>query len=234
MRIVVNHLTRMRPGYICVAGLDVTTGQHIRPVLGGASLGTMLLRRHGGPFDLACTVDLGRAVPVGHAPEVEDVRFERSAARRLDELAPAAFWALLERAAQPTMRAIFGPDLHLYKRGAVVPVGAGQASLGCLRVTTRPDLVLNGEGRLRLLLTGPARPLDLAVTDLRLYDYADGQYTPRTALVTQVAGRIAAGVGLILSMGLGRPFQGLDDPAPQHWLQVNNLHLEDDPVWRLK
>ena len=30
MRIVVNHLTRMQSGYICVAGIDVQDNQHIR------------------------------------------------------------------------------------------------------------------------------------------------------------------------------------------------------------
>jgi hypothetical protein len=35
MRIVVNHLTRMQPGYICVAGMERQGGRHVRPVLAG-------------------------------------------------------------------------------------------------------------------------------------------------------------------------------------------------------
>ena len=232
MQIIVNHLTRMRPGYICVAGFDVDAGRPVRPVLDWANLDTTLLRQHGGPFDLAGRIDLGPVKPCGQAPEVEDHRFERRHARWLGDVAPAKFWALLDRAAQPAFQAIFGPELHPYHGGAVVPVGHGRASLGCLRVTTRPELVLTPEGKLRLLVSSPAGVLNLAVTDLRLYDYTGGQYVPRAALITQVGARIAAGVGLILSVGLGRPYKGLDDPAPQHWLQVNNLHLEDDPTWR--
>src|SRR5262249_38600569 len=39
-------------------------------------------------------------------------------------------------------------------------------------------------------------------------------------------------VGVILSVGLARAFQASGDTARRHWLQVNNLHLEDDPVWK--
>ena len=35
MRIVINHLTRMRAGYICAAGVEANTLQHVRPVLLG-------------------------------------------------------------------------------------------------------------------------------------------------------------------------------------------------------
>jgi hypothetical protein len=33
MLILVHHLTRMQPGFICVAGLDADTERHVRPVL---------------------------------------------------------------------------------------------------------------------------------------------------------------------------------------------------------
>src|SRR6185503_2915035 len=32
MRVVITHLTRMRRGYICAAGLDFATGNHVRPM----------------------------------------------------------------------------------------------------------------------------------------------------------------------------------------------------------
>ena len=44
--------------------------------------------------------------------------------------------------------------------------------------------------------------------------------------------RIKRGVGVILSVGLARAFQVSGDTARRHWLQVNNLHLEDDPAWK--
>jgi hypothetical protein len=31
MQIIVNHLTRMQVGYICVAGINTANNQHVRP-----------------------------------------------------------------------------------------------------------------------------------------------------------------------------------------------------------
>ena len=236
MKIVVNHLTRMRAGYICVAGLDVETGQHVRPVLGGVNLGTSLLARHGGPFDIAALVDLGRAAAVGHPPETEDWRFERAQARRSGYVPADKFWDLLSKVAQPNLTAIFGPALKSHGQGLVVAPGSGQASLGCLRPSVRPQLILSPEGKVRTVFTFPKnnRTLDLAVTDLRLYDYKDGRYTPKAGVIAQVAQRIEHGVDLILSVGLGRAYAPLEGGPAQHWLQVNNLHLADDPAWRVE
>ena len=39
---------------------------------------------------------------------------------------------------------------------------------------------------------------------------------------------------LLLSVGLTRPFAPSPDAPPIHWLQVNNIHLEPDPCWRLR
>ena len=44
--------------------------------------------------------------------------------------------------------------------------------------------------------------------------------------------RIHGGVRVILSVGLARAFQVSGDTARRHWLQVNNLYLEDDPAWK--
>src|SRR5260370_42124155 len=50
--LVINHLTRMQQGYICVAGVDLETGRHVRPVL-RRRMGTVNLVRNGGLFDMA-------------------------------------------------------------------------------------------------------------------------------------------------------------------------------------
>jgi hypothetical protein len=47
-----------------------------------------------------------------------------------------------------------------------------------------------------------------------------------------VQGRIEAGVEVILSVGLTRAWRKQNDTAERHWLQVNNIHLKDDPLWR--
>jgi hypothetical protein len=51
--------------------------------------------------------------------------------------------------------------------------------------------------------------------------------------VQSVQKRLEAGVETILSVGLTRPWQKRGDDAERHWLQLNNIHLEDNPLWRL-
>jgi hypothetical protein len=63
MKIVVTHLTRMQRGTVCVAGLGVETGQHVRPVQPMGVLQSRVTMRRGGPLDTATIVDLGLTRP---------------------------------------------------------------------------------------------------------------------------------------------------------------------------
>src|SRR5687768_17271500 len=94
MRIIVNHLTRMKPGYICVAEIDVTNRRDVRPVL-PFSLRTALLARYGGVLDMALELELGTTRYVGQAPEVEDYQFEPGYIRCMREVPRDHFWRLL-------------------------------------------------------------------------------------------------------------------------------------------
>ena len=229
MEIAINHLTRMRPGYICVAGIDTASGQHVRPVLYG-QLSAALLARYGGPFTLGAVVALGSVHAEGRPPEVEDQRFEPKRARRLRTLDGPAFWRLLRDASQPSLAAIFGPELHPVGRAAALPAGHGIASLGCLISAAPPQLALDPAGKLRCTLSDGTLSANVSVTDLRLYE--DDYTTPRREVVERVAARLAAGVPAILSVGLTRPFQKSEGGEALHWLQVNNVHLEDEPLWQ--
>jgi hypothetical protein len=201
-------------------------------VLEHRSLGTALLARHGGPFDIGARVDLERGHAVGHPPEIEDYQFDPRYAVRQGYATPGEFWAWLQQVARPHLREIFGPALHIQGTGCVVAPGSGDSSLGCLLALRPPLLRLNEAGKIRCLLPSRSVTLDLAVTDLRLYSYEGGQYVPRRALVEAIAARLERGVRTILSVGLGRAFTPLEGGPAFHWLQVNNLHLEDDPLWK--
>jgi hypothetical protein len=232
VRILVNHLTRMQPGYFCVAGVESNTPRHIRPVLRHGRLTTDLLRPNGGPFDLASVVDLGTTTNAGRAPELEDHRFDPSSTRRLFDDDPDDFWDTLDGLAQESLEGIFGPALELWDESGTVDVGEGTASLGCLRPEKQPWLYIDHRGTVRLVLDYLIPSVDLSVNDLRLYE-ADHR-TPRRDLVSSVQQRLKSGVEAILSVGLTRPWQKRGDTAERHWLQINNIHLEDDPLWQLR
>lgn len=236
MRIVVNHLTRMQKGFICVAGVELATERHVRPML-QSQMRTRFLARYGGPFEIGEIVDLGWTKPIGEPPAVEDHLFHRSEARRAGDLGPDEFWQLLQRIARPTLREIFGDALGRQgPRSYGVAVGNGSASLGCYRPASLPRLFVQkrdaeSHGRVRIELQAGDDQLDLGVTDIRLY--GPDHYTPDPQTVDHINARLQAAASVILSVGLTRPFAGSDEREPCHWLQVNNLHFPDDPCWRL-
>lgn len=231
MRIIVNHLTRMAPGYICVAGIDPRSGKHIRPTTRGR-LSRSLLRTLGGPFDIGALVDLGEVVPDGIAPEVEDHRFEPWRAHYRDSVAPANFWALLDSIGRPRLVDLFGPDLERSGHTCSVARGKGMVSLGCLKPAMRPRLSLDGFGKLRMRVSDGVMEASVPVTDLRIFE--DDHKTIRSDVVADVNRRLERGLRVILSVGLSRPYAKPGDDEERHWLQVNGIHIEDNPVWQVQ
>jgi len=237
MEIIVNHLTRMAGGYVCIAGMENNSNRHIRPVLpGGTRLSTTALKRNGGPFDMAMLVDLGTVKPVPVNPEVEDHEFTLASSKSMMVLTPIEFWKLLKSAARGTFTDIFGPDLLIKgKESCGVTIGHGSSSLGCFLPPTLPELYLgerDGKNKIRIKLSDGSFNVDLSVTDIRMYK--NDHLTPNEKIVNLIRKKIMDGINVILSVGLTRPFvkQGGDERV--HWLQVNNIHTEDDPIWQLR
>ena len=239
MKIVVSHLTRMQRGTVCVAGLDVESGQHVRPVPPMGVLQSRVTAPRGGPFDMATVVDLGLTRPVPSPPEIEDRELTWWHARATRLVEPEMFWEMLQFVARLSLTELFGSELRTIGRAgnrrAVTDRGTGSASLGVLRPHGQPQLTLgtkpDGRSVVRMAVRDGSMALDLSVTDLRLY--ADDGSRPDIETIHDVAGRLARGVPALLSVGLTRPFSARPDEPPLHWLQVNNIHLEDDPAWRL-
>jgi hypothetical protein len=230
VKIVVNHLARVRAGSIDVGGIESRSRSHVRPVLSG-DLPMDLLRRAGGPFDIAAVVDLGAARLVDQAPGTETYLFERSGARCLGDCDAGAFWRLLQSCAVSSLREITGADLELQRTGnCAAPVAAGSHSFGCLLPAMPPTLFVDTLGKLRLRMFDGVFLVSPPVTDLRCYE-ADHK-SIRTQVVESVKARLASGVPAVLSVGLSRPFQAPGDTMQRHWLQVNGIHLEDAPTWR--
>jgi hypothetical protein len=239
MKIVVTHLTRMQRGTVCVAGLNLETGHHVRPVQPMGVLQSRLTAPRGGPFDMATIVDLGTTRPVPSQPEIEDVEITWWHARAIDLVAPDLFWETLQFVARPSFRGLFGPALRTVgrsgRRRAVTDLKTGAASLGVLRPFGRPRLTLDrrpdGREVVRMQVWDGEIRLDLSVTDLPLYTDDGGR--PNTERVREISARLDRGTPVMLGVGLTRPFAARPSETPVHWLQVNNLHLEDDPAWRL-
>ena len=68
--------------------------------------------------------------------------------------------------------------------------------------------------------------LNVPVTDIRFFDTAN---RPLLDVAEEVNRRMEAGVECVLSVGLGQLYRQME--PPRHWLQVNGVHLADDPLW---
>lgn len=224
MEIVINHLTRMGPPHICVAGFDRDAMTHVRPVLRYGRLTHSDLQANRGIFAIGARVDLGAVVDVGQPPELEDRQFTPPA-RLVSMLSGPSFWGLLQEISRPTLAAIFGDALTLDPPGLTLAVGSGASSLGCLWPRDTPRLYVNPKGQVRMLLADGGTDLNLSVTDVRLYE--DDLRTPNSDRINAVADRLRRGVEVVLAVGVGRAYP---PDEPRHWLQVNNVHFKDDPL----
>lgn len=226
MEIAVTHLTRMQPGYICVAGLDVKTRAHVRPVLKGR-LPSNLLTQGGGPFEIGALVDLGEVKHVASTPEVEDYLFDVSKAHRLKRLDSKEFWKILSSGTGKNLAGIFGKHLEAQAKGAAVEEAKGTASLGCLSVDDA-TLDVNPWQSIRMGFSSGDFDVDLSVTDVRLVkpDFK----TPNQKKIEIAQQKLAKEVSAIICVGLTRPWTKPGDDRRRHWLQVNNIHFSDDPL----
>ena len=137
---------------------------------------------------------------------------------------------------EPKLLNIFGEDLiAIGSSSCGVEVGKGAASLGCLMPKPYPRLYVRMRSdrpdQIRMRFNDGDFHLDCSVTDIRLY--RDDHVTPNERLVQRVVGRLQSDVEVILGMGLTRAYASRADFDPVHWLQVNNIHLQDDPTWQL-
>jgi hypothetical protein len=232
MQIVVNHLTRMQQGYMCVAGIDLETHLHVRPVI-DCQMPIDLLSVHGGPFDMARIVDLGPSQFAGKVPEVEDRFFDGTLARHVGDMPAEEFWALLQTVAHEKLGTIFGPDLERVGSTCAVVETGGLRSLGCYWA---PGGRLHIDDsyerpRIRFAWQSGDHTFNVPVTDVRLYE--SDHITPFLATVRWLAEQIAIQPRVLVSVGLSRPYRKSAGEPSRHWLQINNFHLAEKACWKL-
>ena len=228
MRIVLNHITRMRRDRICIAGVDLDSRRHVRPTTSRTELLTRrLLAAAGGFVEPGVVVELGTTTPMPSPPEVEDHHCSLAALRRLGKLDDGEYLGLLDAVAEDTLEDVFGPDLErMTKWKYGVEPGRGSASLGVLRPQEQPDLELDRDGKkVTVRLNDEHPPAFVPVTDVRFFE--DDHATPRQDRVDDVNRRLSRGEKAFLMVGLSRPFAKTGN---LHWLQVNGICLADRPL----
>src|SRR5262249_8556895 len=137
------------------------------------------------------------------------------------------FWASLEELAVHSLTEIFGETMTRDGRTASMPAGTGRASLGVYRPTSEVSLDQSFE-KPRIRIDDPdLRALSLALTDVRLFDLASGAV--REGRADLLGDRLSRRASL-LSVGVGRPW-ARESGEPRHWLQVNNVHVDSNPLW---
>jgi len=235
MEIVISHLTRMHGGHICVAGIDVQTRQHVRPVLSSGGIPSHMLAKYGGPFEMARIIDLGRPRPKPSKPHVEDHVFAVSRVKVRRTASSHEFWNLLHELAKMRLREIFGSELRAVGNSRYgTDLGCGVASLGCLRPQAPPELYLasgrQGRSQVRIRLSDGEIQADVGVTDLRLCK--DDHATIDADKVRGVAKWICDSQCVLLGVGLTRKFRPSEKTGYVHYLQVNNIHLDEEPTWQ--
>ncbi len=179
----------------------------------------------GGVFAIGALIDLGHVRSVGSAPEVEDQLFDESNLRFKKMLKADEFWKTVKASSAPTLWAIFGPDLGEHVRGCAVSLHSGSASLGCLSKGAI-DLDVDRWNKVKLQINGGDFNPYLSVTDFRIYK---ADQSPRQAVVSRLIRQLSKD-RVLICVGLARSWTKPGDTEARHWLQVNNLHFESDPL----
>jgi hypothetical protein len=229
MRIVVDQLTRRVAPRIGVAGIDPETERHARPVAPhNEPVTRALLAENGGPLEIGALVDLGNVTPWPAPPETERHLFSPAAATRVGRLDADDYLALLDRVSSPDVQSIFGPELEHLTRGYALEPDRGTVSLGVLRVERPPRLEIEHRwARLRIVVQIPER-VAFQVVDVRFLE--ENHQRLKGGLIDDVNERMASGVGVFLTVGLGPAVQVLDDDRERRWVNVTGICLADQPL----
>ncbi len=232
MQIVVNHLTRMNEGRICVAGINPVSRRHVRPVSElGETFDRGLLAANGAELRVTALVDLGDVSPHPDPPHSEDHLTSLTEIHLVRYLDRAEYLRALESVRVDSLADAFGQELHHSGRSFTLKEGAGSRSLAVLRKNTREIRVeiekyhTTGEEKVRLACRLAGKEANLALTDLPLYK--SDQALDRE-MIGKLQGQLAQANSCYLMLGLGRAWS--PDPnqtEPVHWLQANGIAVAD-------
>jgi hypothetical protein len=226
VKLLITQVTRMSVGSVCVAGLNLESGDHARPVRPGAKhLNLDDWDRYGGPFGIGSVVELSGVARAGTAPHVEDVQFSHAA--RTSTVSLPDLSRALESLAETSLGSIFGLDPQPptgESQALAVPQGQGSASLGVWSPGSVHDVRVVREA-VRMIVACAGRLCDLQVNDASLYSCDDGEWTVSKSAVAEYRARaLQSGGGPILCVGLTRAFDQYGRDVPRHYVQVNAMY----------
>lgn len=213
-----------------MAGIEPESRRHLRPTTGPSNpLSRELLAEAGGPFEIGAVVELGATEPRPNPPEIEDQSFEPAAARQIGRLKPEKYLGLLDEVAEHSIQYCLGPELKRHGNYKFATErGRGECSLLCVRMEEYIALGISDWGTLQLRFNVANRRAYAPVTDLRFYE--PDQTTIRESQVRDVAARLRKRTRAWVMFGLSRPWAPPEEEVARHWLQVNGICLEDDPL----
>ncbi len=235
MRLLITEITRMSPGYICVAGIDLDTGERVRPVMpGGGQIPLAYVVSYRGPVRIARVFSVAQPWYVGIEPEIEDYEIDLGRCQVEKDLDYQRFLDVLRRNATPDWQTAFGDELvrsALANGWNALRTAEGCGDCSLVLATLQP-----GEFRVEATDRGlralwPRLGFNFSVTDLRLYQLgADNRWEVREERLTVLQSLIRA-QPVIVAFGLTRPWAREGDPQRYHWLQVNAIHTEGLDSW---
>jgi hypothetical protein len=224
-QIVLNHITRMKSSRICIAGIEVGTKRHLRPVTSrNDPMTRALLADEGGSIQLGAGVELGQTTATPNRPETEDHLCQTRNFEALGVLSDQEYLDLLGKVDDDDLATAFGQGLLRNGHTYAMEAGGGDYSLACVRAGAYDRLSIDF-GTLHLRAFGGAR---ISVTDVRFFE--SDQKTLRADVISNVNARLRRGVGAYLMLGLSRPWARPDEDEEFHWLQLNGICLEDSPL----
>lgn len=213
---------------ICVAGVDLGTKGHVRPITGKAHTMTRdMLVENGGPFEIGAVAELGSVRPSPSPPEVEDHWFWPDQAQRVGRLSADEYLALMDEIASDDLDAVMGSALQRHGWKYAVDAGTGTASLGVLRAFAM-SVEVNDYGSLQVRLDDVEPRAYISITDLRYYH--EDQGTVREDAVEDTNRRLRRGVHSFLMLGLARAWTKPGDDTERHWLRHASLAVWGRPA----
>ena len=234
LRILINHLTRMRSEY-CIAGIDIYNRKHIRPRVFDGIINKEHLEENSGLISLGSIINIENIIPESNPPQTENISFKMEDVKFIRKVPKSEFWYWLSQNAKDSLDSLF-PELIRNKvtgSAGVLPK-TGNKSLGVFKPTKI------SMGAQKNTFSFPARKLRLNISDeiegnLNLicndYRFYEANYTfsnnltftPNYDLFERTIERFENETPL-LSLGLTKLYNG------KHWLQINNIYFESDSI----